>query len=94
MGKGAVWVNGHMLGRYWNVTAKPAACEECDGDSYVGSYNGDRCRTGCGEPSQTYYKLPTDWLLWSAGAENSLVLLDELKGARPELIALVEMRMV
>jgi hypothetical protein len=66
MGKGSVWVNGHHLGRYWNITALPTAtqgaCDECPGDKYTGSYNGDKCRSGCGAPSQQHYKLPTEWL--------------------------------
>lgn len=63
MGKGMVFVNGQMLGRYWNVTAKDKTCQECSAMSYTGSYNGDKCRTGCGSPSQQYYKLPVDWLV-------------------------------
>jgi hypothetical protein len=67
MGKGSVWVNGHMLGRYWSVLAEKTATQTCDvsacsSDLYVGAYNGDRCRTGCGDYSQRYYKLPSDWL--------------------------------
>lgn len=65
MGKGSIWVNGHMLGRYWNVIAAATAsqrdCTGCD-NSYSGSFNGDKCRSGCGAPSQQYYKLPADWL--------------------------------
>jgi hypothetical protein len=66
LGKGSVWVNDHHLGRYWNITAVPTAnqgsCDECPADQYVGSYNGDKCRSGCGAPSQQYYKLPVEWL--------------------------------
>lgn len=74
LGKGAIWVNGQMLGRYWNVTAQPIKAsrdtcsslptppETCASENYTGSYNGDRCRTGCGLPSQNLYKLPTQWL--------------------------------
>lgn len=67
MGKGAVWVNGNMLGRYWNATAIASvtqrSCYDCPSADYVGSYNGDKCRSGCGQPSQQYYKLPTEWLV-------------------------------
>lgn len=71
MGKGAAWVNGNMLGRYWSINATATAtqfsCRDtCDSSEYVGLYWGDRCRTGCGEPSQSYYKLPSEWLKNSA----------------------------
>eukprot|EP00479_Gromia_sphaerica_P004781 TRINITY_DN15647_c0_g1_i1.p1 TRINITY_DN15647_c0_g1~~TRINITY_DN15647_c0_g1_i1.p1 ORF type:complete len:115 (+),score=13.20 TRINITY_DN15647_c0_g1_i1:425-769(+) len=36
MGKGAVWVNGNMLGRFWNIIATGQCDEVCD---YRGSYN-------------------------------------------------------
>eukprot|EP01034_Spumella_vulgaris_P022402 gene22402-28524_t len=97
MGKGSVWVNGHHLGRYWNITAAPTAnmkaCDECPSDQYVGSYNGDKCRSGCGAPSQQYYKLPTEWLVSAKSARpNSLVLFDEL-GGNPSAIHLVALSM-
>lgn len=69
MGKGAVWVNGQMLGRYWNITAQATATQgscdasTCTSDAFVGAYNGDRCRSGCGQASQSAYKLPSQWLL-------------------------------
>lgn len=51
MGKGAVWVNGHMLGRYWNITSSASTyrCEDCESHpmDYVGEYVDTRCRTGC-----------------------------------------------
>ena len=70
MGKGSVYVNGHMLGRYWNITAEGTltqgdCTDACSSGEYVGSYNGDKCRSGCGGPSQQYYKLPTEWLVAS-----------------------------
>lgn len=85
MGKGQAWVNGHMLGRYWNITGvattSQRSCQDtCASNSYVGSYNGDRCRDGCGQPSQEYYKLPVDWLR-TDGTANELVLLEELENA-------------
>lgn len=52
MGKGAAWVNGYSLGRFWpNYTADPNACKPCD---YRGQYTDSRCRTDCGEPSQRW----------------------------------------
>ena len=95
--KGAVWVNGFMLGRFWNVTAIPSAaqgrCEECDSASYVGAYNGDKCRSGCGRPSQQFYKLPSDLLHPSeSGQANKIVVFGEL-GGNPDAIRMVNMEM-
>lgn len=95
-GKGAVWVNGNMLGRYWNITGDSYGdCTPtiCDSDVYTGAYSDKRCRTGCDQPSQRYYKLPTDWLFSStSGLENSLVLFEEISG-NPDAIRLVSMSM-
>ncbi len=96
MGKGSVWINGHMLGRYWDVIAEATAsqrdCTGC-GNDYIGSFNGDKCRTGCGLPSQQYYKLPADWLNYGEDAVNSIVLFDELGGI-PQNIKLMEVTMI
>ena len=67
--KGAVWVNGFMLGRYWDIKATTSGCqsdEQCSSASYTGAYVDSRCRTGCGERSQSLYKIPLG-LLHSAG---------------------------
>jgi hypothetical protein len=77
MGKGNVWINGHHLGRYWSIMADPAACDNCD---YRGEHNPDRCRQGCGGPSQALYHVPPDWLDASGSATNNLVLLEEIGG--------------
>jgi hypothetical protein len=58
LGKGAVYVNGFMLGRYWNIMAPSNTCEVCTSESYTGGYNADKCRTGCDEMSQSLYKIP------------------------------------
>jgi len=80
LGKGAVWVNGHMLGRYSNAIASASdsgVCVTCDESTYVGEYQPDsQCRTGCGELSQRYYKVPTDWLK-SNGEANEVILFEE-----------------
>jgi len=69
-------------------------CTACSSDEYVGAYNGDKCRTGCGSPSQQYYKLPIDWLNSAdSGEMNSIVLFEELGGV-PSEIQLVEISMV
>eukprot|EP00475_Leptophrys_vorax_P009092 TRINITY_DN1597_c0_g1_i1.p1 TRINITY_DN1597_c0_g1~~TRINITY_DN1597_c0_g1_i1.p1 ORF type:complete len:831 (-),score=183.81 TRINITY_DN1597_c0_g1_i1:74-2566(-) len=74
MGKGFVWVNGHGLGRYWNITAT-GSCAACYNG---GSYSPNRCAAGCGQPSQRYYHVPRDWLV-STG-KNLLVMFDDIGG--------------
>lgn len=65
--KGQIFVNGHQLGRFWNLEAPSSTlnCKDavqCTSSSYVGPYEFVRCRTGCGVYSQRYYKLPIEWL--------------------------------
>ncbi|CAN6457185.1 unnamed protein product [Victoria cruziana] len=51
MGKGQVWVNGQHVGRYWPAyTAKG----NCGGCNYAGTFNENKCRKGCGGPSQRW----------------------------------------
>ncbi|XP_010522389.1 PREDICTED: beta-galactosidase 9 [Tarenaya hassleriana] len=74
MGKGQAWVNGHHIGRYWNITSSKDGCEACD---YRGAYDSDKCRTNCGNPTQTRYHVPRSWLNPS---NNLLVLFEEIGG--------------
>lgn len=72
--KGAVWVNGFMLGRYWDIAAAASGCqglEQCSSAAYTGPYSDSRCRTGCGERSQSLYKIPPG-LLHSVGRSVSV----------------------
>ncbi len=67
LGKGAIWINGFMLGRYWNIVARSVpACSVCTSEDYAGSYNNDNCRSGCGEMTQRLYKIPGG-LLYPSG---------------------------
>jgi hypothetical protein len=81
LGKGAAWVNGHSLGRYWPSYTAPEmdGCHVCD---YRGKFkaegDGIRCLTGCGEPSQRYYHVPRGFL--RPGEPNTLVLFEEAGG--------------
>ncbi|XP_062184650.1 beta-galactosidase 1 [Phragmites australis] len=81
LNKGAAWVNGNSLGRYWpSYTASDMdGCHICD---YRGKFkaegDGVRCLTGCGEPSQRYYHVPRSFL--RAGQPNTLVLFEEAGG--------------
>ena len=58
MNKGFVWVNGHGIGRYWQIEAK-GNCSACH---YAGEFTPNKCRVGCGEPTQRYYHVPWEWL--------------------------------
>ena len=52
MGKGQIWVNGESIGRHWpGYIARDHNCGACN---YAGSYNQNKCLTGCGEPSQKW----------------------------------------
>lgn len=69
--KGLVWVNGHLLGRYWTIVAQ--------------GYGPDRVYQpttimgiGQGEPTQRTYHIPAGWLR----EVNALVILSET-GAEP-----------
>lgn len=96
MGKGFLYVNGHMLGRFWNITSggiNGYSCDPCDEMSYSGSYSESKCRTGCSSLSQRYYKLPSDWLS-PYGEVNSLVVFDEFGGTNPLMITMVTMSMI
>ncbi|CAO2190555.1 unnamed protein product [Urochloa humidicola] len=81
LNKGAAWVNGNSLGRYWPsyTAAEMDGCHVCD---YRGKYkaegDGIRCLTGCGEPSQRFYHVPRAFL--RAGEPNTLVLFEEAGG--------------
>lgn len=85
LNKGQVWVNGHMLGRYWLITAY-GSCTPCN---YAGAYDPGYCRTGCGQPSQRYYHVPGDWLT----PTNNLVVIFEEIGGDPTNVNLVELQM-
>lgn len=77
MGKGAAWVNGMSIGRYWlSFVADEDGCslDPCD---YRGPYDNNKCVTNCGEPVQTEYHVPRSFL---KDDENILVLFEEVGG--------------
>ncbi|XVF37956.1 hypothetical protein REPUB_Repub20aG0056100 [Reevesia pubescens] len=77
MGKGQAWVNGHHIGRYWNLIAPKDKCpKSCD---YRGAYNSNKCMTNCGKPTQTWYHVPRSWLQ----ASNNLLVIFEETGGNP-----------
>ncbi|XP_021291339.1 beta-galactosidase 9 [Herrania umbratica] len=77
MGKGQAWVNGHHIGRYWNLVAPKDGCSKsCD---YRGAYNSNKCMTNCGKPTQSWYHVPRSWLQ----ASNNLLVIFEENGGNP-----------
>ncbi|KAI8930128.1 glycosyl hydrolases family 35-domain-containing protein [Entophlyctis helioformis] len=64
MGRGAVWANGHHLGRYWSAVS-PSTGSGCATNTcpYTGPFWGTKCLTHCGQPSQVFLHLPAEWVL-------------------------------
>jgi len=90
MGKGLVWVNGYMLGRFWSVIAT-GNCNSC---TYIGGYSPyGNCATGCGEPSQRYYHVPKAWLKEGEGQGINRVTIWEQQSSNvnPTSVVLVQM---
>ena len=53
MGKGLAWLNGEEIGRYWpiKISERDKCVQECD---YRGTFFQDKCRDGCGKPTQRW----------------------------------------
>ena len=85
MGKGLFAINGHPVGRYWDIVASGTCPAVCD---YRGSYNDGKCRYDCGEPSLRLYHIPRSWLK-PAGEDNEVIVLEE-RGGDPASIALLQ----
>uniref|UniRef100_A0A0D3HCC2 Beta-galactosidase n=1 Tax=Oryza barthii TaxID=65489 RepID=A0A0D3HCC2_9ORYZ len=87
LNKGVAWVNGNNLGRYWPsyTAAEMGGCHHCD---YRGVFriegDGQKCLTGCGEPSQRYYHVPRSFL--KNGEPNTLILFEEAGGDPSQVI--------
>ncbi|KAH9727352.1 Beta-galactosidase 3 [Citrus sinensis] len=81
MGKGQAWLNGEPIGRYWDKRSSidDHCIQECD---YRGTFNQQKCLTGCGEPTQRWYHIPRSWFKPS---RNILVIFEE-KGGDPTRI--------
>ncbi|KAL0928743.1 hypothetical protein M5K25_000662 [Dendrobium thyrsiflorum] len=81
MGKGQAWLNGKAIGRYW--PRKSSINDKCSSScNYRGKFFPDKCRTGCGEPTQRWYHIPLSWFKPSG---NVLVIFEE-KGGDPSRI--------
>ena len=51
MGKGQIFINGRSIGRHWPAYTAKGNCKDCD---YAGYYNDQKCRYGCGQPTQQW----------------------------------------
>ncbi|CAI0468997.1 unnamed protein product [Linum tenue] len=85
MGKGSAWLNGQQIGRYW--LQRSGEHEQCvshgeEGCDYRGYMYPDKCRTGCGEPTQRWYHIPRSWF---KPCGNLLVIFEE-EGGDPTAI--------
>ncbi|XP_058206620.1 beta-galactosidase [Rhododendron vialii] len=85
MGKGLIWINGESIGRHWPGYIAKGHCNGC---SYAGTFNENKCQTNCGEPSQRWYHIPRSWLKPNG---NLLVVFEEW-GGDPTAISLVRRR--
>ncbi|WOK96410.1 beta-galactosidase 3 isoform X1 [Canna indica] len=87
MGKGQVWLNGKAIGRYWPI--KSSIYDNCTPNcNYRGKFNPDKCRTGCGQPTQRWYHVPKSWFQPSG---NTLVIFEE-QGGDPTKITFARRR--
>ncbi|KAF8036359.1 hypothetical protein BT93_C2161 [Corymbia citriodora subsp. variegata] len=82
MGKGEIWINGQSIGRHWPAYTARGNCGNC---SYAGTFNQNKCRSGCGQPSQRWYHVPRSWLKPTG---NQLIIFEEW-GGNPTQITLV-----
>ncbi|OAY67949.1 Beta-galactosidase 3 [Ananas comosus] len=88
MGKGQAWLNGKAVGRYW--PRKSSLHDQCTAScNYRGKFSPDKCRTGCGGPTQRWYHVPRSWFQPSG---NTLVIFEE-KGGDPTKITFARRRM-
>ncbi|XP_010558976.1 PREDICTED: beta-galactosidase 15-like [Tarenaya hassleriana] len=80
LSKGEVWVNGKSIGRFWASLEAKGCNDNCD---YRGAYSGEKCVTGCGEPTQRWYHIPRSFL--KEYEDNVMVVFDEFGGS-PQLV--------
>ncbi|KAK3438941.1 hypothetical protein EUGRSUZ_C03897 [Eucalyptus grandis] len=83
MGKGEIWINGQSIGRHWPAYTARGSCGGC---SYAGTFNENKCRSGCGEASQRWYHVPRSWL----NPTGNLLVIFEEWGGNPTQITLVQ----
>lgn len=79
LGKGMMFVNGHMLGRYWLIDANGYGADESWHNKVV---DGLSLAPG-GQPTQRYYHVPKAWL-----QENNQIILFEEQPTSPAKVSL------
>ncbi|KAJ3382634.1 hypothetical protein HDU84_004172 [Entophlyctis sp. JEL0112] len=78
LGHGLAFVNGHKIGRFWNMKA------QCDNvpcrfpDS--ATTGGESCAVGCGYSSQRWYNVPAAWIFSDSYEDVEVVVFDEVGG--------------
>ncbi|KAJ3089277.1 hypothetical protein HK102_006774 [Quaeritorhiza haematococci] len=92
MGRGHAWVNGNAIGRYWDIRASSTGCVDNNGGDvdangqcrWEGGFYPDKCRIGCGKPTQEFYHVPVDWVFVSDDGDGDVeVALLEERGGDP-----------
>ncbi|ORY47773.1 hypothetical protein BCR33DRAFT_764157 [Rhizoclosmatium globosum] len=79
MTRGVAFVNGHAVGRHWNLTAVCEAAVPCKFPDSA-STGGESCAVGCGYASQSWYNVPTAWIVESEFDDVEVVVFDEFGG--------------
>lgn len=76
-----------LVGRYWDITSN----SNCNACNYAGGFSDRKCLTKCGEPAQSYYHVPRDWLLKYENnqMQDVHIVIFEEKGGNPQQIELV-----
>jgi len=69
--RGHTWVNGHNIGRMWNISGS------CSPPGEWMTFCEDFLDDDCDKPTQSLYHVPEDWLS-PAGSANQVVVFDEL----------------
>jgi len=77
LGKGMVWVNGKMLGRYWLIEGEGYGADE----SWHPKEENALSLDPEGQPTQRYYRIPASWL----ESTNTLRLFEEQAIDLPKL---------
>ncbi|KAI8616364.1 glycosyl hydrolases family 35-domain-containing protein [Chytriomyces sp. MP71] len=79
MSRGLAFVNGHAVGRHWSRVAQ---CDDvpCRYPDSRSDGAGERCAIGCGYASQSWYNVPTSWILEDEFDEIEVVVFDEEGG--------------
>jgi hypothetical protein len=75
LAKGFIWINGHGLGRFWQIPANGPGADAHPPIIHL---------AGRDQPTQRFYRIPPAWLQ----PENRLVVLSE-SGAKPGVNSLV-----